>query len=392
MSKAKQVEPTEEEFYRYLESHCCLFDIEIHGVDGWEAPDHILSRAKCRVCENAVVNNGRIITADTITTTMTEIDFNSFIHFYKYKSFKIANMRIYQKGYLPTVFVKSILKLYEDKTVLKDVEGKEVEYMKAKGMINSAYGMCVTDIVRDEDTFIDEWTKGIPDAETAIEKYNNNKNRFLFYPWGVWVTAYARRNLFTGILEFQDDYVYSDTDSVKVLNYENHKKYIDSYNETVDQKLKMACEKHRIPFEMTRPKTKKGVEKPLGVWDYDGHYTRFKTLGAKRYMTEKNGKISITVAGLNKTAAVPYIKKLAESAALTMFDVFDDALYVPGEHTGKQTHTYNDNEVSSYLEDYLGNRMLVHEYSSIHLEPADYSLQLTAEYIDLISGRMMVKE
>lgn len=392
MSKAKQVDPTEEEFYRYLETHCCLFDIEIHGVDGWAAPDHILSRAKCRVCENAVVNNGRIITADTITTTMTEIDFNSFIHFYKYKSFKIANMRIYQKGYLPTVFVKSILKLYEDKTVLKDVEGKEVEYLKAKGMINSAYGMCVTDIVRDEDTFIDEWTKGIPDAETAIEKYNNNKNRFLFYPWGVWVTAYARRNLFTGILEFQDDYVYSDTDSVKVLNYEDHKEYIYTYNETVNQKLKMACEKHRIPFEMTRPKTKKGVEKPLGVWDYDGHYTRFKTLGAKRYMTENNGKISITVAGLNKTSAVPYIRQLAEAASLTMFDVFDDALYVPGEHTGKQTHTYNDNEVSSYLEDYLGNRMLVHEYSSIHLEPADYSLQLTAEYIDLISGRMMVKE
>lgn len=387
MSKSKEVSPqTIEEFYRYLENYCCLFDIEVTGLNGWEAPDHIISRAKCRIAENPVLNNGRIITADRIVTSMTEVDFESFDKFYKYDAFRVSNMRIYEKAYLPTSFVKAILKLYQDKTTLKDVEGKEVEYMKSKSMINSAYGMCVTDIVRDEDTFSESWEKNKADGENAIEKYNNSPKRFLFYPWGVWVTAYARRNLYTGIYEFQDDYVYSDTDSVKVKNTEAHREYLEEYNRQVEVKLKAACDEHRLPYEATCPKTIKGIEKPLGIWDFDGHYTRFKTLGAKRYMTEKNGKINITVAGLNKTAAVPFIKKLAEERNESMFDVFDEDLFVPGEYTGKQVHTYNDEEFSMYLEDYCGNIALVHEYSSIHLAPAEYSLSMTSEYLDLLKG------
>ena len=399
MSKAKNVLPANDnEFRALLKNYCCLFDIEMLDVDGWHSPDHILSRAKCRIAENAVVNNGRIITADRVVTTMTEVDFESFERFYNYKAYRVSNFRIYEKQYLPGVFVKAILSLYKDKTELKDVEGKEVEYAKSKNMINSAYGMSVTDIVRDEDTFMDEWTKSKPDAATAIEKYNNSPKRFLFYPWGVWVTAYARRNLFSGIYEFQDDYVYSDTDSVKVRNAEAHKEYLEGYNALVEKKLRDACEHHRIPYEMTAPYTIKGVQKPLGVWDFDGHYRRFKTLGAKRYMTEKYNKskddyeISITVAGLNKKAAVPYLKQLAEERGCSMFDVFDDELFVPGEFTGKQLHSYNDMEFSSRLEDYLGNTAIVHEYSSIHLAPAEYSMSLAAEYLDLIKGITYVKE
>lgn len=392
MSKSRKVVPqNEEEFRYYLKNYCCLFDIEILGLDGWHSPDHIISRAKCRIAENPVVNNGRLITADRIIMSMTEVDFEAFEKFYNYDDFRVSEFRIYDKAYLPTPFVKAILSLYQDKTELKDVEGKEVEYMKSKSMINSAYGMCVTDIVRDEDTFIDEWTKNKADIETAVNKYNNSPKRFLFYPWGVWVTAYARRNLYTGIYEFQDDYVYSDTDSVKVKNADKHREYLEHYNKTVETKLREACKCHRIPYEMTCPKTIKGVPKPLGIWDFDGHYTRFKTLGAKRYMTEKDGKISITVAGLNKKSAVPYLRELAERRGVSMFDVFDEDLYVPGEHTGKQLHTYNDNELSSWLDDYLGNRALVHEYSSIHLAPAEYTLSLASEYIDLLKGIHSVK-
>lgn len=399
MSKSKLVDiKSDNEFEYYLENYCCLFDIEIEGLDGWDAPDHILSRAKCRICENPVVNNGRIITADRIVTTMTEVDFESFRKFYKCKRFRVAEFRIYEKQYLPTPFVKAILNLYKDKTELKDVPGKEVEYMKSKGMINSAYGMCVTDIVRDEDTFADHWTATKADTDEAIDKYNNSIKRFLFYPWGVWVTAYARRNLFTGIYEFQDDYIYSDTDSLKCVNASRHIEYLERYNDIVREKLKAACEYHGLPIEMTEPKTIKGIKKPLGIWDHDGSYTRFKTLGAKRYMTEvfdkkKNKlKISITVSGLKKDTAMPYLEKIAKEQGCSPFDLFDENLEVPGKYTGKQTHTYNDEEFSDYLIDYLGEKLLVHEYSSIHLEPASYSLSLAQEYLDLLSGYKLEKE
>lgn len=389
MSSSRCVEiDSEEKLYQYLEKYCCLFDIEIEGLDGWDAPDHILSFSKCRNVKNADVNNGRIITADSLITTITEIDFKMLRKFYKMDRFRVFNFRIYDKMYLPTSFVKSILTLYADKTTLKGVIGKEVEYQKSKGMINACYGMAVTDIVRDEATFEDEsWVNHKVNGEEAISKYNNSKKRFLFYPWGVWVTSYARANLYSGILEFGDDYIYADTDSIKGKNAESHSSYIEDYNNEIIEKLEKACEYHKIPKEMIRPKTIKGVEKPLGVWDYEGMYTRFKTLGAKRYMTEQEGSVDITVSGLNKKQAVPYIKKLAEELDDTPFNLFANDLYIPEGYTGKNILSYIDYEFSEYLTDYFGNTELIHEYSAVHATPADYSLSLEESYLKLLLGR-----
>lgn len=398
MSSARKVQlPNDNgvKFQKYLDHYCCLFDITLTELDGWDAPDHILSLSKCwNVSKDRVINNGRIISASSITTTITEIDYMSLRKFYKWKKEYVTNMRIYDKMYLPSAFVESILKMYQDKTELKDVEGKEVEYMKSKGMINSAYGMAVTDIIRDEDTFDTEWRTNRPNGDDAIAKYNKSKKRFLFYPWGVWVTAYARANLYNGILEFGDDYVYSDTDSIKALNADAHMDYIKRYNDEVNEKLKKACEYHQIDFAMTRPKTKDGIEKPLGVWDYDGHYTRFKTLGAKRYMTEKVNKrgeleVGITVAGLSKKDAMKYISEQAKETGYSEFDLFTNYLYIPKGRTGKNIHSYIDYEISATITDDYGITDRIHEYSAVYMEPADYSLSLEEGYLRLLRGQRL---
>ena len=376
----------------YLKYYCCLFDIEINEINGWDAPDHILSSSKCLVLENEVLDNGRVISAKRVITTFTEVDWESFEKFYDYETYTVLSFRIYEKGYLPTRFVRSILELYQKKTELKGVEGKEVEYLQSKEMINAEYGMCVTDIVRDEDIYVEKWDTIKAKPEQAIEKYNNSSKRFLFYPWGVWVTAYARRNLYTGIYEFGSDYIYADTDSIKVINTENHMEYIQAYNENVNKKLQNACKFHNIPFELTRPKTIEGVEKPLGVWDYEGRYDNFKTLGAKRYMVEVNGEFNITVAGLNKKKAVPYILAKSKENGISPFEFFDEMMYIPGEHTGKQIHSYNDSEVVCNLTDYLGIAREVHEYASIHLGPAEYELSMNSGYLMLLKGEKFVKE
>ena len=100
---------------------------------------------------------------------------------------------------------------------MKGVQGKETEYLLSKGMLNSVYGMCVTDIVKDNAIYSDDdnWGFEKVDIDEEIQKYNDSKNRFLYYAWGIWVTAYARRNLWTGILAVGKDYIYSDTDSIK---------------------------------------------------------------------------------------------------------------------------------------------------------------------------------
>lgn len=196
------------------------------------------------------------------------------------------------------------------------------------------------------------------------------------------MTAYARRNLFTGITEFAGDYVYSDTDSVKVLNADKHMDYINGYNERIRAQLIAACEYHGLDPALIEPQTIEGKTKTLGVWDFDGHYNKFKTLGAKRYMVETDKGLSLTVSGLNKKKCVPYL--LDRYGLQGAFEAFSDNLYVPPEHTGKMTHTYIDEERSGELTDLDGVTCEYHELSSVHLANSDYSLSISREYSDYL--------
>ena len=387
MSSGRLVEiHSKGEFQKYINLYCCLFDVEFTNLTPKFINENYISLSRCYQHEKAVVNNGRVVSADKIVTTITDVDYTVIEKTYDWDNMTIYNFRVYNRGYLPTNFVKSILKLYSDKTTLKGVEGKEVEYLVSKGMLNACYGMTVTDIVRDEIIYSDEWDTEKADVESDIEHYNKSRNRFLFYPWGVWVTAYARRNLWGGILAFGDDYIYSDTDSIKCLNIEKHFDYINEYNNTVKRKLQVAANYHKIDFELFQPKTIKGIKKLIGIWDWETEkekYTRFKTLGAKRYMIEQGGKINITVAGVNKKTAVPYLVKTYGNK---IFDAFTNDLTIPKEYTGKMTHTYIDERRTGKITDYLGNTNTFDEYSSVHLENAEYSLSLSQAYIDFLKG------
>ena len=113
-------------------------------------------------------------------------------------------------------------------------------------------------------------------------------------------------------------------------------------------------------------------------------YSRFKTLGAKRYLVEKDGEISLTVSGVNKKIAVPYL--IDTYGRDGVFDAFDDELYIPPENTGKNTHTYIDEPVSGEITDYTGITEKYYESSGVHLEAADYSLSMHVAYLNYIKG------
>ena len=65
---------------------------------------------------------------------------------------------------------------------------------------------------------------------------------------------------------------------------------------------------------------------------------------------------------------------------MTFFEVFDDELFVDGEHSGKLLHTYIDDAKTFYVTDYKGNKIEVTSLSGVHLEPSSYSLSLTELY------------
>ena len=383
MSKGKEVYiTTETELLNLIKNYCVLVDLQFTNIKSSFMYEQIISYSKCRNVKNPLINNGRIVQADTLTISCTDVDFLNIRDFYKWDSMKIGLCYIYKKDYLPKEFIKTILHLYKSKTELKGVDGKEVEYLHSKELLNSLYGMCVTSIVHDTVNFNgSEWTTENGNLEEELKNYNTDKNRFLFYHWGVWCTAYARNNLYTGIKECKDDYIYSDTDSIKIFNADKHKNYFEKYNKWIVQKLEKCLKYHNIPLDYISPKTIKGETKTLGIWDFDGFYTDFKTLGAKRYIYRKDDKISITVCGLSKKSGKEFIENQQKP-----FLFFNDGMFVDCEHTGKMTHTYIDREIENIITDYLGNQAYYHEKSFIHLEKTDYLLSLSDMYIKYFMG------
>lgn len=387
MSKPEKANPTKEQFLKWVndDNVGLMFVVRFKGLQSKLSFETYLSESKCDVLENPIINNGRVFKADTVQTTITDIDFKILYKCYTWDSIEIANVHKFYMQYLPKPILLAIVELYEKKTTLKDVSGKEVEYLVNKGMLNSVYGMCVTDIVRDNISYEDDWQLEkytIEMMNEQIEKYNSSSNRFLYYPWGVWVTAYARKNLWNGILEIGNDYVYSDTDSVKFLNYEKHKEYINRYNLDVERKLKKMCKFRQIEFERLKPKTIKGVEKMIGVWDFEGIYTHFKTLGAKRYLvrSKKDEKLHLTVAGLSKQNGVEYMLRICNNDYEKVFANFNDDLYIPENETGKHTHTYIDSPITSMITDYQNNVVEVTALSGVHLSPCEFTLSISQQY------------
>lgn len=302
--------------------------------------------------------------------------------FYKWDKFSITKFRWYEKEYLPTDFVTAILGLYQKKTILKGNAGEEVNYMISKNMLNAAYGMAVTNPIRDELEYLNnEYSTIKSDIEAAIERYNNNIRRFLFYPWGVWVTAHARRRLFQAIEAVGNDFVYSDTDSVKLLNPEIHAQYFESANLKVISKITVAAQYHKISENEFSPTTQKGVKKTIGFWDNEGIYDKFKTLGAKRYLVYSNGDYVLTLAGANKKSTVEYLK-----ASGNPFSSFDDSLVVPPDYSGRLTLTYIDDPIDGTLVDYNGVPYHYHEESGIHMEKSQYQLTMSDDFINYLKG------
>ena len=407
MSKGEYIgDITEDELMKLTRNYCCMFRVRATNLVPLNDYEHPLSSSKCRKGIGIAKDNGRVITAEYLETTMTEQDFFTFRRYYDAERLELFDCVRYEKGYLPTAFIKSVLKLYEDKTKLKGVEGQEVNYMLAKEMLNSTYGMTVTDIVRENleynmsdvrgfiSNYEDDGYEEERYFEQQIARYNSNPYRFLFYPWGVWITSYARANLFSGIRSIGRDYIYSDTDSIKFTNVEDHADYIERYNLDITKHLEAACKYHGIDVSAIRPCNSKGVEKPLGIWDFEGVYDEFKTLGAKRYMWRKGDEYQITVAGINKRTGRDYILKEAErinkqreakgKLPISPFNLFTLDLVVPKEFSGRNVLTYLDEAMEGDVVDYLGKPYHYNELSGIHMENSDYSFNPVDNFIEYL--------
>lgn len=356
-----------------------LWDIETKP----DIPDDYIpcSRLMTPKGEQIMNNNGRVHKADYVKLIVTSVDLAQIVSCYNYTKIHIIDGYFYYVDYLPKEITESVLEFYVAKTTLKGVKGKEAEYLLKKGMLNSCYGMCVTDLVSDGEqcTYNKGWEHIEQDIEECVEKYNSNPNRFLFYVWGIFVTAYARNNLFNGIKSIGQDYVYCDTDSIKFLNMNAHKAYIEDYNSSIIKKCTECLEHWDLDPAMLAPKNQKGVEKQIGIWDYEGKYDHFKTNGCKRYLTEIGGEFDLTCAGLPENKGVAELTRNGTNVD-DVFARFNDDFRVDAENSGKLAHFYNDDPFEIEVVDYLGNRGKISCNSCCVLFPVAFSVNGNEEY------------
>ena len=431
MSRGTFIGNTNESTINYLikSGKCVLFTVRLYNVTPKFIYENYISLSRCPdISDDRVINNGRVASASYLQTTVTEQDWDIIKKCYDYDKAEFYSAIYYTADYLPRPFILSILHLFANKTSLKGVEGKETEYMVSKNMINSAYGMSVTNIIRDlyEYSNSDGWTSESADVVDQLKSYNTNHNRFLFYAWGVWVTAHARHNLWEAIFEFGRDYIYADTDSIKGLNFDSHSDFFLIYNNRIKLQLAKMCRIMSISPSLCNPKTKDGKIKTIGIWEIEDSYARFKAIGAKRYIYEyENGELLFTVSGVNKAFGMPYLikeyggltqeywdlcdlaytkdpnKEKESKAAMKqlivlyhagaidytpIFEKFSEGLYFPANATGKQTLTYMDEPKGFMCTDYNGLTQHCFEYSSIHMEPQSYYMSQSDEYIRFLKG------
>lgn len=294
--------PADNEF----EDTAFIFYLSFSGIRSISFNTYIQS-SKC-TGSNLKYDNGRVLSADSLDIYVTEQDWITIRNNYEWDDLKVNRVYRSDKDYLPVPFLKYILELYQNKTSLKDVAGQEDLYMQSKQYINSLFGMMVTALIQADVEYDNgSWTIKELTTENVIKKlkrlsdfHDREKRYFLSYSWGCWVTAYARRNLWECIESCDHDMIYCDTDSIFVRGEHD----FSWYNKKVTEEIRKSCEINGLDFNMTRPKTPKGKEKPLGIFEKEPDCTQFKTLGAKRYVERRStdNKLHLTVSGINKEA------------------------------------------------------------------------------------------
>lgn len=324
----------EDDLIDYMKNYACLFRVYLSDVKLKESVNipYISISKLINHTPDIISFNGRLISSSIIGITCNEIDFKIIQSQYDFEIEGITDFYIAEKAMLPEELRGVILDYFMKKTALKGKD--EYEYMKSKNKLNAIFGMACTDIVRDNFTFKDgviEKTK--PDIDETVEKYENGKTRFLPYPIGAWVTAYARQHLQIMLDITGENTIYCDTDSDKYISTPEIEEALEKEN----LKIIEECKRTGAYIEYN------GKEYYLGIYEDEGVYEEFKTLGAKRYCFMKGGEFGITCSGVSKAIGADEIVELSRKKKTSPMDIFSDGLIL--KKATKNCIYYNDEQV-----------------------------------------------
>lgn len=366
---------TLETVQRKIDKHCraALMRVALVNVDLQDlmCGCPYVPAAKCRNLLNAENDNGRVLSADYLEISLTDVDLKIILTQYKFDTITFLDFYHCRYAKLPKPMRDTVRQYFVDKTKLKNVEGQELYYMKSKNKLNSIYGMSVQSPVKQSIDYINDDFKEREDPEPDLLEESNRK-AFQNYAWGVWTTAWARWELQQAIDACGDQFLYCDTDSVK---------YIGTVDWTDYNKKHMMLSKENDACAADPS----GAMHYLGVYEHDGDYKQFITMGAKKYAYQyPDGKLGITVAGVAKSKGA---EELQAAGGLKRFKegfVFHQA--------GGTELVYNDIPYAADKPVITREGRQITITSNVLIKDSEYTLGVTGEYRRILDRAKLWKD
>lgn len=370
-------------------------------------PVPYISKSNCPVIKNEVEDNGRVISADLLCTSVTEIDLEIINKQYDF-NYRVIDYRIARKGYLPDCIKDVIRMYYKLKTELKNDKLNAILYMKSKNKLNSIYGNSAQDggkmgiiytdglykngyRAKDGTEYVFEpkiFTPECGESKEEIIEYNkaeseriqkiiySNTNTSLPYQFGVYTTALARYELQRMILICKDNFIYCDTDSVYFV--QDGTISFDEYNA---EKIRLSTENKACA------KDNNGKMYYMGVAEVEiDTIFAFKTLGAKKYCylyIDKNGnrQMKLTVSGVSrKYGAHEILRDFAlQDKTDNPLDLFAEEYIF--KYAGGNEVYYNDISCTVVVD---GIELYVP--TNVVIRPSTYKVGLGEDYFTLLSN------
>lgn len=185
---------------------------------------------------------------------------------------------------------------------------------------------------------------------------------------GVWCTAWARYRLQLMIDQAdnnkQSAFIYADTDSVKFIGELD----LTAFNE---ERIKESIKNRAYATD------RKGIVHHIGIFEDDGCYKQFKTLGAKKYVyVDMNDQLHITIAGVNKKLGAGELGRIENFKEGFIFT-----------KAGGTESVFNDDMDYTIIVD--GHQL--HITDNVLIRDSSYTLGITAEYEAILKGICDIK-
>lgn len=365
-------------------SHDCayLFDLYMFGVAVHKnVTVPYIPYSKCLEVSNEELDNGRVLSADYIKMTVTDIDLEIILNQYKIDKKAIKNLYSADYDYLPEPIVNHVRDGFYEKCGYEEREEKGTYfYDRCKNRLNGNFGMMYTDPVRDVIGLYPEirdgkrWNTTTPDVEEALEKFYRSRNSFLCYQWGVWTTAHARYHHQKLIDAFGEEFVYGDTDSAKGTDITGA---VSRRIEAINTEIERECLSRKAYYD----DKVHGNRLYMGVFVREKDMTDFRSLGAKKYAyVDVDGKMHVTVSG------VPHKNSNGVTSADELGSLDN---FVPGfvfTKTGGVDLHYHDMDEAKEIK-ITDNKGVAHTFtvgSNVSVTDSTYTLGLGNDYDLLI--------